>query len=802
MIKNYVKTAWRNLIKDKTNTTLNIVGLSVAFAVAILLSMSAFFELSFDNFHENGQNTYQVYSITQKPKGPEAGTSQAAPFANALREEVPGIEKISRSLNDEALVLYKEKQLNLDVLWVDKDFFSMFTFPILRGSKTNVLHDRSSVVISEETAKNIFGRLDVVGETLNILIEGEERPFSVAAVAANTLPESSIAFKMVIPFENHAGYLKDKDNWNSQYHQVYVTLQDGISANQFEKSARPFTGIHYKEKIETAESEGISADSEGLFRQLKLLPIKNIRFTSYGKGYAEVSRSGPYLIFLMAFVILFIACVNYINMSIAKSAQRLKEIGMRKTLGAQRKQLFFQFWSESVLVFIVSIAFGIVLSIVLLDDFKVIFSTNVSWGFVQSPTTIIGFVIIILAITLIVGGYPALLLSKLGTIQSLKGKLESSGKNRVRDILMVVQFGIAILLISGTLVLWNQVEYMRNKDLGFNKEQVISFPINGKRESHAVLELLREKLRGNPDILSVSASDSNLGIGKDGNSSSSGIGFTYKEGTIFSNFLAVDHDYVNALGLKMTKGRNFRNGADSLGVMINEAMAEQFVGEDPLTLSLPLEEGKSYAVLGVIKDYHFQGLNNAIGPITFVMDKNIPHEYVYIKVAASNMASSFSAIENVWKQLEPNAPFLGSFLDENIDRTFKREKTIVTMITSGSIIAIVLSCIGLFAMSLLIVSQRTKEIGIRKVVGASVMSITYVLTRDFLKLVLISFVIATPIAWYFTNQWLQSYVYRMDLNVSLFLVSGLFAVIIALLTIGSRTIKAAIANPIDALRDE
>lgn len=802
MLKNYIKIAWRNLTKDKTNTLLNIIGLSVAFAVAILLSMAAFFELSFDDFHENGQNTYEVYSVTQKPKGPEAGTSQAAPFAKVLRDEVPGISKITRVLNEEALVLYKDKQLSLDAVWVDTDFFSMFTFPIINGNKDQAFNEQSSVVLTEEIATKIFGKTDVVGETLNILIDGEERPFSVAAVAENNVPQSSITFEIAIPFENHSGYLQDKDNWNSQYHSVYVTLQDGISANQFEKSAQSFTALHYKENIETSKNEGAIADADGLFKQLKLLPIQDLHFRNYGKGYAEVSRSSSYLIFLMAFVILFIASVNYINMSIAKSSQRLKEIGMRKTLGAEKKQLFFQFWSESVFIFAVSVGLGVLLSLALLDDFKSIFDTDVSLDFVQSPMVIIGFLFTIFLITLIVGGYPALLLSKLGTIQSLKGKVESSGKNRVRDVLMIVQFSIAILLIIGTLVLWNQVAYMRNKDLGFNKEQVISFPLNGKRESHAVLNLLREELRGNPDVLSVSASDNNLGLGKDGNRSASGIGFGFNGRTIFTNFLAVDYNYANTLGLQMAQGRNFRSEADSIGVVINEAMAKQFEEEDILSLSLPIDSGTPYPILGVVKDYNFEDLDRAIGPITFLISKSMVLEYAYVKVAPTNMATSFETIENVWKQLEPNSEFLGSFLDENIDRTFKKEKTMATMITSGSILAITLSCIGLFAMSLLIVTQRTKEIGIRKVVGASVLSITYILTRDFLKLVVISFLIASPIAWYFMRQWLENYEYRTELNAGVFLLAGLLAVGIALLTIGARTVKAAMANPIDSLRDE
>jgi ABC-type antimicrobial peptide transport system permease subunit len=405
-------------------------------------------------------------------------------------------------------------------------------------------------------------------------------------------------------------------------------------------------------------------------------------------------------------------------------------------------------------------------------------------------------------ITIIIGGYPALLMSRLDTVQSLKGKLESTGNNRVRDVLMVFQFGIAILLIIGTLVLWGQIEYMRNKDLGFDKEQVVSFPLNGKRPSHEVIELLRDELSGNPDILAVSGADNNLGLGKDGSKSTSKIGFGFNGRAVVTNFLVIDHQYIETLGLELVMGRNFQSAGDSLGVIINESMAKELGVEDPLSAQLAINPGINSPVLGVVKDYNFNDLDRAIEPITFYLSKDSGLTYGYVKVAPAHMASTFDAIQQTWKKLEPNAEFLGSFLDENMDRTFKREKSTAKMITSGSIIAIILSCMGLFAMSLLIVSQRTKEIGIRKVVGASVSSITYILTKDFLKLVLISFVISSPIAWWMMKNWLENYPYRIDLSIWFFVGAGAIALLIVLLTIGSRTISAARANPVKSLRAE
>ncbi len=802
MLKNYFKIAWRNLLKDKTNTSLNLIGLSVAFGVSILLGMAAFFQLSFDGFHEKGSSIYKIARTQQSPKGPEAGTSQPAPLAPALRSEVPGVEHITRYLQDGTLALYGDKEVDMDIVWVDEDFFSMFSFPIINGNEKEPMSDLTSVVMTKKAANKLFGTTDVIGKPFDLLVNGAKKPFTVSAITDDIVPESSLKFEIAARFDSHKDYLVNKEFWDSQYHDVYVELKKGVAATSFEKSSQSFTDLHYAESIEALKRDGASADSEGRYIDLKLIPLRDIHFASLKNGYVKISRSLPYLILGVAFLILFIACVNYINMSLAKSSRRLKEIGMRKTLGAQKQQLFFQFWSESLFVFLVSLSIGILLSFVFLNDFKTMFDTQISSEMLLNPVTIVGILGSVLLITMIVGGYPAILMSRLGTIQSLKGKMEAAGNNRVRDVLMVFQFGIAILLMIGTLVLWGQIEYMRNKDLGYDKEQVVSFPLNGKRNSNDVVELMRDELKGNPDILSISGADSNLGIGKDGSRSFSKVGFEYKGRRVSTNFLVIDHEYVQTLGLKMVAGRNFESASDSLGVVINESMAKELGEQDPLTAQLEINDGVYYPVLGVLKDYNFNDLDRAIEPITFFISRDWGLTYAYAKVAPTNMARSYEELERTWKKLEPNAEFLGSFLDENIDRTFKREKTTAAMITSGSIIAIILSCIGLFAMSLLIVAQRTKEIGVRKVLGASVTSITIHLSKDFLRLVLIAFLIASPIAWWFSRQWLENYAYKVDLGIWFFLVAGLLAFVIAMLTVGSRTIKAATQNPVKSLRSE
>ena len=806
MIKNYFKIAFRRLWKDGTFTLLNIFGLTAAFGVAFLLSMYALFELSYDKFHENIGSIYKIYVNEQTIKGTSSSDSNPIPFAAALKEEVPGVEKITRFITGETFLGYNNNTFRVGSALVDPEFFEVFSFPILEGNKIDPISENLTVVLSQNTATAIFGSESAVGKTISIHYEGMEVPVIVTGVFQNMPEASSIKVGAILNFKNLPGnfYADNIDNWYARNHMVYLKLSDGISPSQFEKSTKDFSDLHYPDNISNAKRDGAKPNAEGNYRQIKLLPFADQSFVTTKDGLIAVNKTLQYIVLGIAFLILFIASVNFINMSLAKSAQRLLEIGMRKTLGAGKTQLFFQFWGESILVFITAVVLGGFLAFALLKPFQTLFNTRASLVSISDPVIIVGTIISVLLITLIAGGYPALLMSRLGTLQALKGRLEVSAGNRLRNILMVVQFSIAIILITGTIVLWQQLDYLRNKDLGFNKEQVISFALNTKQNPDNVLQRLRTELADNPNVLSVTAADNILGSGRDGNKSNTVLGFDYKNKEVFTNLLSVDYDYIKTLDIELLKGRTFNRNypSDSLSVMINEAMAKELGEEDALSAHFYVGDSIKYSVIGIVKDFNFQELNIGVKPLTFFMDGESPMSYVYVKVAPNNLSETYASIKNSWSKIEPNTEFLGSFLDENIDRTLTKERTMTTMISSGSILAIILSCIGLFAISLLVVSQRQKEIGIRKVVGASVSTITILLAKDFLKLVGIAFLIATPIAWYASSKWLQNYVYRIDLNIWMFLGAGAIALVIAVLTISFRTIQAAMRNPVDSLKAE
>jgi len=805
MIRNYFKIAWRSLWKEKTFTFLNVFGLSVAFGAAILLSIYSLFELSFNKFHDNADSLYQVYHTEYTAKGPEAGIANPIPFAAALKEEIPGVEKITRFNGGGVLASIGDKQVHLQSAFVDPEFFSIFTFPVLKGDK-NPVSDKLEVALTEKAAKKLFGNEAALGKSVNIFIDEKEVPFTVTSIIKNIPTESNIEFSIALNFESQSqhAYGRNIDRWDNSNHEVYMQLAEGISPTQFEKSTRDFSKLHYADVITNAKRDGAQPGEDGQYIQQRLLSVKDLNFVKIKNGLATPNRTYPYLILGIAILILFIASVNFINMNIAKSSQRLREIGMRKTLGASKSQLFFQFWGESILVFLSAMLLGGLIAYLLIEPFQTLFNTRASFSNVIGFQSLAGFIISLMIITLIAGGYPAMLLSKLGTLKALKGKIQVNGGHQLRNALIVVQFSIAILLISGTLVLWNQLQFMRNKDLGFNKEQVVSFPLNGKKDDFRTMQLLRNELQDKPEILSITAGNNILGIGKDNNISTSVMGFEYKGRVVKTNILMVDHDYVETVGLNLLKGRSFdaSRPSDTLSVIINEAMAQELNENEILSSSINIDDSLQHSLIGVVRDYNFQALDKKIEPLTLFLKPHWNLKYAFVKVAPQNLTNSFNEVKQAWNKIEPNAEFLGSFLDENIDRTLDKERNMTTMITSGSVIAIILSCVGLFAISLLVVSQRRKEIGIRKVVGASVGKITVMLTSDFLKLVGIAFLIATPIAWYFSREWLQNYPYRMDLNLMIFLYAGIIAFIIAILTISFRTIRAAIQNPVKSLKTE
>jgi ABC-type antimicrobial peptide transport system permease subunit len=807
MFRNYLKIAWRNLGKHKGDTAINLLGLCVAFTAALLLFLSVYFEFSFDNFHKNGRQIYHLYTTVARKDGATSNTAVPVPMTPTLKETYPDIQYGARYVSTNGNVRYMEKQLSLNLRLTDPDFFRMFSFPFADGSAQTALKDLNGLVMTKKAAEALFGKdVPPVGKIVQMKIGDDWQPFTVTGITENIPENSSINFDMVARFENTPMYAESKTVWDNWNHSAYVQLKDGVSPEALKKKAGIFFTQYFAQDIEALKRDGAKPAADGAYMQLGLLPLNQMHtepdLLVEGSG---ISHTYLYLLLVIGILILLIACINFINLTIGRSFTRSHEIGLRKTLGALRGQIVLQLWVEALLICFVALLVSSILSYTLLPAYKQLFKLSVKRDILFSPLTWVGVLAGFLFITLIAGGYPAWLIARVNIISILKGKFSIARSQGIRNTLIVVQFSIAVLLLICTLVTWQQIDYLRSKPLGYNRSQVISVPIESDQDPNMVLERLREKLSRYPAVQSVSGIYNNLGRGTDGSTRTSNIGFDYKNRGISTGWVGVSYDFVKTLDLQMVDGRDFSRDfpTDSNAIVINEAMARQLEEKTIIGLQLPVHDSATpMTVIGVVKDFNYESLHKKIRPLSFVIERPFGVHYALIKVAPANLPASMDLVKTTWKQILPNSDFKGSFLDENIDRQYRKEEKMGQMFISGAIIAIVLSCMGLLAMVLLIVTQKVKEIGIRKVLGASVGNIVYLVSKEFFWLVAIAIVIASPLAWLGMQKWLDHFAYRIELRWWVFALAGLLAFFVALCTISIQAIKAATANPVKSLRTE
>ena len=803
MLRNYFKIALRNLWKHKTFTVINIVGLAVAFGATCLLSLTAFHELSFDRFHEKKDMLYQVYLEAHRPGGTENSTALPIPFTPALRKEFPDLVHISRFGSSGGSILrYQNHEFNYDIRAVDPDFLNMFSFPLVEGDRQKALSDQGNIVLTQVVAKAIFGQESALGHTVEVKVGDQWKPFIVTAIAGDVPENSSLEFSALVNFGNFFAYQTDKNNWDNNNHDVYVELPGRTSRPVFEQRLKAFVHKYYVTNLDQLKRDGGQPDKEGELLRVRLMPFTEAHFNPLSNS-ASTNKFYPYLLLLISAFILFIASINFVNLSLGRAFTRSREIGMRKVLGAGRGQILFQFWGEALIICCMALAAGILLATLLLPQYKTQFHQVVAPEVLRSPYFLLSILGGFILVSLLAGGYPAWVLSALNTSMTVKGKIGVAKNNRLRNGLMIVQFMLSGLLIICTTIVWQQLNYLRSAPLGYNKQQVLSIPVGSHIEGEKALAGMRSGLVNLPNVLGVSGADINLGRGRDGSTSTSVMGFDYKGKTVSTNWMRIDYDYVSTLGLQIVKGRDFSRdySLDTGAVLINEKMAAALGDKDPLSIILPIGNSH-FRIAGIVKDFHFKSLHQEIKPLTMVIRKDWPLAYIFVKVAPADLPASLTAVEKVWKTVNPRAESGISFLDENADKQYRKEERLAKIFISGAVLTILISCMGLFAIVVLIMGQRTKEIGIRKVLGASVTDIFSLVAREFLGPVAIAVVIASPIAWWAMHQWLQDFAYRIHISIWVFLFAAAIALSIALLTVTLQALKAARANPVDNLKSE
>lgn len=797
MLKNYLKIAFRNLKRNKGYTAINIGGLALGIAACILIGLYVQNELSYDNFHKKGERIYRIGSNITTPDGSlMKGSGVGWPVGRILETEYPAVKEVVYLRTYPSFsVKHNNQRYDEDMIYAGESFFEVFSFPLLDGHAETALDKPYSLVLSKEMAKKYFNNERAVGKALTM---ADSLLFTVTAVVE--VPEQShIQFDMMVSFKTICAIAPGlyKNNFSNAWFDLnvfnYVLLKKGASAMKLQ---------HAISNLVMKRSDGIEA--LGYTLNLQLEPLQQL-YLSSDRGNAlgpDGNITYVYLLSVIAVFILLIACVNFMNISTARSMRRATEVGVRKAIGAERRQVAVQFLSEAMLVTFGALIAGLVLGRLALPLFNelagstLVFSTLWSWRAIAA--ILAGLVLV----GIIAGSYPALVLSRFKTARTLRGILTSAGGRRLRKSLVVTQFIISSGLIICTLVVLQQLNYMQSQDLGFQKENVL---VIETREDH--YKTMEYELSQHPAVISVSAT--NAVPGRNGwNGQVARAANNSPNESISTHYMAIDYDYVETFGLNIVAGRDFSKQFatdNDSALVINEVAVEAFgwrTAENAIGKRILSTSGSPEGVvIGVVENYHHKGLQEQIEPL--VMDIN-PDAFDVFAVHFKNGQAPevLNYARKTWQKFFPDYRFEYFFLAQDFAQEYASERRLARIFGLFTAIAIFIACLGLLGLAAFTAEKRTKEIGIRKALGASVTGIVGLLSKDFLKLVLIGFIIAVPIAWYAMNQWLTDFAYRIDIGVGIFFVAGGLALLIALATVSWQSVKAALANPTDSLRSE
>ncbi|GAB3949004.1 ABC transporter permease [Spirosoma harenae] len=789
MLRNYFRTAWRNLVKNRFYSLINITGLTAGLAVGILILLWVQDERSFDRFHQQATNIYRLENWAGTGSSRQIWTSTVAPIAEMGKKELPEIkESVRLSYNYMyTLFKYKDKTVNEDnTTFADPTLFSMFDFPLIQGNPANPFPDNHSIVLTESTAKRYFGDENPIGK---ILASTDNNSFKVSGIIRDFPKNSSIRRDMILPislmFETmYRDRTNDRDQTNdfSQFnYDTYYLLQPGASIDQLTDKLR---NIHLRNK----------PDDTDLTYLLQPLADMHLYRADGSNGGIETVR----MFSIIALLILVIACINYVNLSTARSLLRSKEVSMRKIVGAAKSQLFMQFLIETALLFALAtiLAFGLMYALLPAynqlsgKELVLDFSDYRLWRLIG--LTIVG----TLAASSI---YPALLLSSFEPMKALKGKVSPRlSEAMFRRVLVVTQFAVSVILIASTLIISNQLKYIQSKELGYDKTHVFGFFMRNKMSRH--YDAIKAELLNQPGVAAVTRASSNIiQIGaQTGDNEWDG---KEKGETMFIRPVAIDKDFIPFFKMSLLQGANFRGTpSDSLHFILNETAVKRARMKDPIGKSFRLWKDKG-TIVGVVKDFHFESMRQKIEPAIFFYRPS-QMGALYVKTTGQDAQQAVAATQRLYKQYNADFPFDYAFLDESFNRLYKSEQQTGLLFNVFAGIAILISSLGLFGLATYTAQVRTREIGVRKVLGASVSSIIQMLATDFIRLVVIAILIATPIAWYAMSQWLQDFAYKIDVQWWVFVLAGLLALAIALLTVSFQSIKAALMNPVRSLRSE
>lgn len=789
MFKNYFKVAIRNLLKNKLHSGINIVGLAVAFAASIIIFLFARNELTYDAFHEKRDSIYLIYKERITPTGTQITRDTWVPMAPALQEDYPTIENTARNWADQSWVEVDGQRFQESVDYADPAFFQMFTFPFAKGDPETAFQDLYSAVITQETARKYFGETDPIGKRITIDYETD---YVIRGVLEDIPQNSTIELSIVVPAKSAPYYDEVKDEWGGSFIFTYIQVASGTTPAELESQFPEFVTKVWDAELNKSMN-------------LKLLPLPEL--------YNELTGANVYAYILLsvAGIILVIASINFMNLTTARSLERAREIGMRKVLGAMRLQLIKQFLMESVVMALLALTLGVGLVELFLPMFNALYNVVLSIDYSGDLLNLMGLLGLAVTVGVLSGAYPALVLARYHPAESLRGPNKSAVSGlRLRYAMVITQFALAIVLIIGTGVMWQQLQYMKQANLNFEKDNVLALTVRADdfedRETAQVrIESFKNELRQHSGIVSVASSTHIPGRWP------GWFTFAYPTDRDESQRLRVrrafvDANYFETYGMDFAAGRNFSEqmGTDAEQSMIINEAALRDLGW-PTGVGRQVRVGETvYTIIGVVEDYHFESLASRVAPILHFYrqpDSGV-HRVISIRLGHEAASTALNFIRDKWHELDPAREFEYFFVDENFDRLYASENRLTTVTGAFTILAIFIACLGLFGLASLMVAQRTKEIGIRKTLGASLGNIVLQLTRPFTLLVGLAFVIACPVAFYLVHAWLSDFAYRTTIGWEIFIAAGFVTVLLAFVTVSYHSIKAAMMNPVDSLRYE
>jgi putative ABC transport system permease protein len=801
MIKNYLKTALRNLSRNKAYSFINVAGLSIGLACAMLIILYVKDEVSYDRFHKNVNNVYRI--VTQGiakngvkgRKDPNTGYLQGPRFA----QNIPDIKRFVRVQSGNENIKTGAEVKDQELLYTDSSFFDIFSFRLLSGNRHTCLKDPSSVVISEDAAKKRFGTTDAIGKIIMMKDDSEFAPHRVTAIAKKCPQNSSIKFEMLLPIRESKEDASNSENWFNFFLNTFVVLDPHANIQSVASKMNKFYDQDSKDAVKSLTAK-FGSEVENWKSEYALQPFLDMHMSTELPAQNGLSdASNPmysYILSGIALFVLLIACINFVNLTVARSIKRAKEIGIRKVVGGDRRQLIIQFLGESFLLCIIAFALAIGLVQLILPVFNDLSNKSLALSYLFDAKLVAGYVALLILTALLAGFYPALVLSAYNPVRTLYSRFNLAGKNYLQKSLVVLQFALASFLIIATLIIFKQFNFLTTEKLGYDDNDIVG--VHKAFKTHDEAELFKNELLKDPNIISVAPRNG----GRWGT-----VAKLSNDSTIQFDYETVDESFLPTLKIPLAQGRNFSPDfpSDSANsILVNESFIKKAGWKNPIgqTVNFWYNNNQKYTVVGVVKDYHYSSLNEEIGPELFTMKRDNPYGMVFIKIKTNTTASSLKTIQQIFKQLFPLSPYSYTFMNEENIKKYEAEAKWKQIMLFGAILTIFISCIGLFGLSVLSAEKRTKEIGIRKVLGASVNRVVTILSKDFLKLVFISLIMAVPAAWLAAHKWLENYPYRISLSYWLFASAGLLVLLIALITVSFQAIKAAIANPVKSLRTE